>query len=422
MAILCVYSPPSIRFDSAKLKDLINNIPKPCIIMGDFNAHNIAFGCHSDNNRGRCLFHIIDECNLCILNDGSPTTVPYPNRQASAIDLALVSSSIAHLYNRNKNEQSQKTNSIENAKENVPPEVPEQDEEKLLEQFLNEEGEEGELEQELDEEILDILGVIPNEKPVKESLRAEIAGKWAEILEKGLQKKRKKNPPFTNCPKMVVPTLNKEVSAALNQNAKRRDMLIELRQKQVYTSLSCIEEKKKKKPETNNKETERRKTLNWRGPPRSLQIKKTGGAAPKRDDKKNEYEIEIFSNASLSGWGASCETQRTGAAWTEKESGLHINSLELLAAFFGLKCFASSFRDCNILLGIDNVTAVSYINRLGDFESRKQLGNTEWELNNSYFDQIISYSGKPSIDLFASRTNKNALVMCLGTQIQMHIP
>lgn len=99
MAILCVYCPPSIRFDSAKLKDLINDIPKPCIVMGDFNAHNIAFGCHSDNNRGRCLFNIIDELDLCILNDGSPTTVPYPNRQASAIDLALVSSSIAHLCN-----------------------------------------------------------------------------------------------------------------------------------------------------------------------------------------------------------------------------------------------------------------------------------------------------------------------------------
>ncbi|CAB3224503.1 unnamed protein product [Arctia plantaginis] len=99
MAILCVYSPPSIRFDSAKLKYLIDNIPKPCIVMGDFNAHNVAFGCHSDNNRGRCLYNIIDEFDLCILNDGSPTTVPYPNRQASAIDLALVSSSIAHLCN-----------------------------------------------------------------------------------------------------------------------------------------------------------------------------------------------------------------------------------------------------------------------------------------------------------------------------------
>lgn len=97
IAILCIYSPPSNRFDSTKLKDLINNIPKPCIIMGDFNAHSIAFGCRSDNSRGRCLYNIIDEFDLCIMNDGATTTVPYPNRQASAIDLALVSPSIAHL-------------------------------------------------------------------------------------------------------------------------------------------------------------------------------------------------------------------------------------------------------------------------------------------------------------------------------------
>lgn len=97
ISILCVYSPPSIRFDTTKLKDLFDKIPKPCIIMGDFNAHNIAFGCRTNNNRGRCLYNIIDEFNLCILNDGSPTTVPYPNRQASAIDLALVNSSMAHL-------------------------------------------------------------------------------------------------------------------------------------------------------------------------------------------------------------------------------------------------------------------------------------------------------------------------------------
>lgn len=99
LTILCIYSPPNNRFDSTKLKDLINNIPKPCIIMGDFNAHSLAFGCHSDNNRGRCLYNIIDEFDLCIMNDGSPTTVPYPNRHASAIDLALVSPSIAHLCN-----------------------------------------------------------------------------------------------------------------------------------------------------------------------------------------------------------------------------------------------------------------------------------------------------------------------------------
>lgn len=160
--------------------------------------------------------------------------------------------------------------------------------------------------------------------------------------------------------------------------------------------------------------------------------------------RKNNYKLEIFSDASTTGWGASCGTNKTGGVWTEEELNLHINSLELKAAFFGLKCFASRLQKCEILLRIDNVTAISYINRLGgvqyphlhslakqiwqwcetrdiyifatyintnqnviaDFESRKQLSNTEWEINNIYFQIVVTALGTPNIDLFATRTNK----------------
>lgn len=44
-------------------------------------------------------------------------------------------------------------------------------------------------------------------------------------------------------------------------------------------------------------------------------------------------------------------------------------------------------------------------NIIADFESRKELGNTEWELNDTHFQKIVSIFGEPSIDLFASRTN-----------------
>ena len=45
-----------------------------------------------------------------------------------------------------------------------------------------------------------------------------------------------------------------------------------------------------------------------------------------------------------------------------------INHLELLAAFFGLKNFAKNQQNCQILMHIDNTTAVSYINRIGGIE------------------------------------------------------
>lgn len=43
--------------------------------------------------------------------------------------------------------------------------------------------------------------------------------------------------------------------------------------------------------------------------------------------------MEIFSDASLTGWGAYCEGKRTHGYWSEEERLIHINILELMAAF-----------------------------------------------------------------------------------------
>jgi len=118
--------------------------------------------------------------------------------------------------------------------------------------------------------------------------------------------------------------------------------------------------------------------------------------------------------------------------------------LELLAAFFALRCFTSELSNKEILLRLDNTTAICYINRAGSkqfphlgnlarkiwqwCESRKiwirasyiaskenveadaafRITNidTEWELAKAYFKEIVEAFGKFSIDLFASRINK----------------
>lgn len=81
--------------------------------------------------------------------------------------------------------------------------------------------------------------------------------------------------------------------------------------------------------------------------------------------KTQNYTTEIFSDASRSGWGVCCEGERSYGHWDDKNRKHHINYLELLSAFFGLKCFAKDLRDCNVLLRIDNTTAIAYINRMG---------------------------------------------------------
>ena len=48
-------------------------------------------------------------------------------------------------------------------------------------------------------------------------------------------------------------------------------------------------------------------------------------------------EFEIVTDASLSGWGAHCKHQKIGGRWSNEELSNHINYLELLAIFHGLK-------------------------------------------------------------------------------------
>ena len=52
-----------------------------------------------------------------------------------------------------------------------------------------------------------------------------------------------------------------------------------------------------------------------------------------------------------------------GGRWNWIENKCHINSLELQAAFFCLKSFRKNKTRLNVLLKLDNTTAVAYINK-----------------------------------------------------------
>lgn len=160
--------------------------------------------------------------------------------------------------------------------------------------------------------------------------------------------------------------------------------------------------------------------------------------------KQNKFSLEIYSDASTTGWGAACGEKTVSGMWRDDKRSRHINYLEILAAFFGIKLFTKSSYDCQILLKIDNTTAISYINRMGgvqfphltnvtreiwpwceerkitwyasyissadneiaDAESRHVQPDIEWELSDSSFQIFLQYFGVPEIDIFASRLNK----------------
>lgn len=83
-------------------------------------------------------------------------------------------------------------------------------------------------------------------------------------------------------------------------------------------------------------------------------ISKSGYSLAQRN-----YSYKFFSDASSSGWGAVCLSQKTGGFWNKDEARYHINYLELLATFYALKSFVKNELNLNILLKVDNITAIA---------------------------------------------------------------
>lgn len=153
-------------------------------------------------------------------------------------------------------------------------------------------------------------------------------------------------------------------------------------------------------------------------------------------------DLVITCDASNQGWGAVCDHTEIGGRWGDQETENHINFLELLAIDLSIKSFCKKARNIHVRIRSDNTCAVSYIKNMGgktrncndlaksiwlwcidrdiwisatyipgrgnvaDFSSRHFNDNVEWKLEETVFTQIISIFGKPSIDMFASRLNK----------------
>ena len=73
MTICSLYLPPSDNLNSVSLSRLINQLPTPFVICGDFNCHSITWDCEKNNSRGDRIDDFITENNICLLNDGSYT-------------------------------------------------------------------------------------------------------------------------------------------------------------------------------------------------------------------------------------------------------------------------------------------------------------------------------------------------------------
>ena len=99
VTICSLYIPPPDPINENELNNLIEQLPKPFILMGDFNSHNIIWGSKTTNKRPDPRKKIINSNNLYLHNQNSQTHHDPSSDSFSAIDLTLSDSSIFTDYN-----------------------------------------------------------------------------------------------------------------------------------------------------------------------------------------------------------------------------------------------------------------------------------------------------------------------------------
>jgi len=157
----------------------------------------------------------------------------------------------------------------------------------------------------------------------------------------------------------------------------------------------------------------------------------------------NDPNTTMYTDASNLGWGAVLDGVQANGTWTTSEQSLHINCLEILAIYHGLRAICKNVENIHIRVMTDNTTAYYYVNNMGGTQSPKaneltrliwlwcsqkriwlsagyipgklnteadRLSrhfntNAEFKLSPKAFNTICITWGTPEIDLFATRTN-----------------
>jgi ribonuclease HI len=97
-----------------------------------------------------------------------------------------------------------------------------------------------------------------------------------------------------------------------------------------------------------------------------------------KDFFPKNLDIKIFSDASLSGWGAVFNGVATRGPWTTAQADLHINHLELTAAIYALQSFVGEAQGHSVQIYLDNSTAVCYVNKGGGTRSSDLTKIAKW--------------------------------------------
>ena len=89
ITICSLYIPPNFTLHSQHLNSLLEQLPSPYLLVGDFNGHNMLWGCSKNNVRGEIIENFIEANDLCLMNDKSHTYLHPATGTFSSLDLSL---------------------------------------------------------------------------------------------------------------------------------------------------------------------------------------------------------------------------------------------------------------------------------------------------------------------------------------------
>ena len=93
VTICSLYLPPAgedkPKVSVKDLENVVKQLPKPYILLGDMNAHNRIWGSKKTDERGRTIEKLIDQKSLCLFNTKAATYQHAATGTLSSIDLTL---------------------------------------------------------------------------------------------------------------------------------------------------------------------------------------------------------------------------------------------------------------------------------------------------------------------------------------------
>lgn len=94
ITICNIYLPPNKPFSLLDMHNLIQQLPSPYLIVGDFNSHNALWGSKNTDRRGRIIEDLVSD-QVILLNEGTPTHFCVSSGNLTCIDLSLCTASLA---------------------------------------------------------------------------------------------------------------------------------------------------------------------------------------------------------------------------------------------------------------------------------------------------------------------------------------